>query len=322
MKKSCLSILITLLLGWGVVYAQGTCSGESCLPAEVQQSCIEAKPNGCIDWEEGVIYATGMGVPNPKFPTAAQRRYSAVQAAKTVASRNLLQMVEETHITSNTTVKSGMLENDEINSQISGKISQVEQVDQKSMSDGSVVVTLKMYLRDVMNVLFEKEQASLKLAEKRNQNIQKLQETERKQAVAQATEKTEAAPAAAPVAAKDPYGGNVGVVYTGLILDARGTGTSPAMSPKVLSKAGKEVYGSAAVERDFALKSGVVGYLKDLNKARDNDRVKGNPLLLHAKATGNGVDISVSDEDAALLENVYATQSFLREARVIILIGK
>ena len=31
-------------------------------------------------------------------------------------------------------------------------------------------------------------------------------------------------------------------------------GISPAMSPKVLSKSGKEVYGSAAVERDFASK--------------------------------------------------------------------
>ena len=37
MKKSCLIILVSLLLAWGGVFAQGTCSGESCLPTEVQE---------------------------------------------------------------------------------------------------------------------------------------------------------------------------------------------------------------------------------------------------------------------------------------------
>ena len=71
------------------------------------------------------------------------------------------------------------------------------------------------------------------------------------------------------------------------------------------------------------LKSGVVRLPEGLAiRLKESDRVKGNPLLLHAKATGNGVDLSVSDEDASLLENVYNTQAFLREARVIILLGK
>jgi len=296
------AILITSILIFihGHVWAETDCTGTSCMPEKALSECTSMQANGCIDWSNGVVYATGMGVPNPAFKTQAQRTYSAYEAAKTVAMRNLLQIVEGINISSSKTVKAGMLENDEISTQINGRIRHVLEAGKpKSMSDGSVWVTMKMYLRDIMSILVNNEQFDIQDAV---QPKKPAREGE--------------------VRSEGPkYGGSKDTVYTGLIIDARGTSLSPAISPKIYNADGKEIYGSAAVERDFVLQYGIVGYLKDMDKARQHDRVKGNPLIIKAGSAEKGTDLTISNEDGDLLEQLDATQSFLREARVLIIIG-
>ena len=41
----------------------------------------------------------------------------------------------------------------------------------------------------------------------------------------------------------------------------------PALSPRILDETGIEVYGSAYVSREWAIKNGVVGYSKDITAA-------------------------------------------------------
>jgi hypothetical protein len=174
------------------------------------------------------------------------------------------------------------------------------------MSDGSVWVTMKMYLRDIMSVLVNNEQF-----ETQENTIS----TQRKES---------------PVSVKSTeisgegeikYGGNADEIYSGVVIDASGLNISPAMSPKIYDADGKEIYGSAAVERDFALRHGIVGYAKDVKKATKNDRVKGKPLIIKAKSSDNSVDLTISAKDAELLKALDRTQTFLREARVIIVVG-
>lgn len=295
--------LITSILIFiqGTVWAEQFCSGTSCMPKQALNDCTKMQSNGCIDWTNGVVYATGMGVPNPNFKTQAQRTYSAYEAAKTVAMRNLLQIVEGINISSARTVKAGMLENDVINTQISGRIRHVLEAGRpKNMSDGSIWVTMKMYLRDIMSILVNNEQF----------DIQDAIEPKRPEQVDEEKEKQESS----------EYGGNAGTVYTGLVIDARGLDLSPAMSPKIYNADGKEIYGSAAVERDFVLQHGIAGYVKDMEKARQHDRVKGNPLIIKASNSEKETDLTISNEDGELLEKLDTTQSFLREARVLIII--
>jgi hypothetical protein len=303
--KLILSFFIVCFISTASIYAQQSCVGNDCLPAKVKSDCTVMESNGCIDWDNGIIYATGMGVPNPKFETQAQKTYSAYQAAKTVAMRNLLQMVQGINITSTRTVKAGMLEDDTINTQISGKIRQVQEAGKpQTMNDGSVWVTMKMYMRDIISILVNNQQFTFKSGEM-------FQKPEKKAPIEE-VEKEEG----------PKYGGDANTVYTGVIIDARGTGVVPAMSPKIYGPDGKEIYGSIAVERDFALQHGIVGYVKDLDGAKSNERVKGNPLLIKAGLSGDKTsDLVISEEDAELLTNLDATQSFLREARVIVIIG-
>ncbi|MCP4753201.1 MAG: hypothetical protein GY866_20110 [Proteobacteria bacterium] len=302
-------ILALCFMSSSNLLAQGDCYGPSCMPQKVQNDCTVMQSNGCIDWANGVIYATGMGVPNPKFPTQAQRNYSAIEAAKTVAMRNLLQMVEGINLTSSKTVKDGMLESDVIQTQISGKLRHVLAAGKpKKMNDGSVWMTMKMHLRDIISILVNNEQFALQSSPRPAQT-----KASRKQAPA-------------PEKPKSPddiqYGGKPDVIYSGVIIDARGTGISPAMSPKIYDGTGKEIYGSTAVERDFVLRYGVAGYVKDIKSALKNKRVKGNPLIIKANInSGKSTDLTISNKDAKLLNQLDASQTFLREARVVIVIG-
>lgn len=302
--KLILSLFMVSIFAISSAFAQQQCVGNDCLPPQAKNDCTVMESNGCIDWENGIIYATGMGVPNPKFETQAQKTYSAYQAAKTVAMRNLLQMVEGINITSTRTVKAGMLEDDTINTQISGKIRQVQEAGRpQTMNDGSVWVTMKMFMRDIISILVNNQKFAFKSGDM-------FQRPQQKPTVQDQ-----------PEAKSSEYGGDENTVYSGVIIDARGTGVTPAMSPKIYSPDGKEVYGSIAVERDFALKHGVVGYVKEVEKAKENDRVKGNPLMIKATLKGgSSSDLVLSQEDAELLNKLDATQSFLREARVIVII--
>ncbi len=296
--KQIIAIFIFCFISAGIATGEQNCSGSSCMPEKVKEDCTVMESNGCIDWENGIIYATGMGVPNPNFATQAQKTYSAYQAAKTVAMRNLLQMVEGINISSTRTVKAGMLQDDTINTQISGKIRQVQEAGRpKTRNDGSVWVTMKMYMRDIISILVNNQQFEF-------QKEDMFQKPKKKDGQT-----------------SSQYGGEADTVYTGVIIDARGTGITPAMSPKIFNPDGKEIYGSVAVERDFVLKHGIVGYAKDLKKAENNDRVKGNPLLIKGKLdSGKSSDLVISGDDAELLMKLDATQSFLREARVLIVI--
>lgn len=241
--------------------------------------------SGKIDWSTGVITAVGIGAPPASPANPAQARAMAERAAQVVAYRNLLEAVKGVRVDSQTTVENFMVTSDIIRTQVSGFVQGATIMDKKYMSDGSVEVTVGMKL---MGALAE----------------QLLPKT----------------PPTAPTPSVTPSTG--GQVFTGLIVDARGLGVRPAMAPKVLNEEGKEVYGSAWINRDWAVREGMVGYLKDPAQAQQNPRVTDKPLLVKAiKTTGDArVDVVISNADTAMLQGASQNMSFLEKCRVIILV--
>lgn len=120
--------------------------------------------------------------------------------------------------------------------------------------------------------------------------------------------------------------GNAGTtssaVYTGLIIDARGLSVRPAMAPKVLDDRGDEVYGSKYVTREYAVDIGMVGYEKDINRARLNERVADNPLIVKAiEASGpNKTDVVINSADALKIHNAAANMNFLQHCKVMFIL--
>jgi hypothetical protein len=111
-------------------------------------------------------------------------------------------------------------------------------------------------------------------------------------------------------------------VFTGLIIDARGTGLRPAMAPKILDEQGNEVYGSGYVSRDYAVQIGVVGYEKDINRAKTNERVTDNPLIIKGiKSSGsNRADLVISNSDAQMVLAAAKNLNFMEQCKVMIIL--
>lgn len=242
---------------------------------------------GKVDWTTGVVTAVGIGAPPANAANPAQSRAMAERAAQVVAYRNLLEAIKGVRVDSTTTVENFMVTSDVIKTQVSGFVQGATIMDKKYMSDGSVEVTVGMKLTGALaDALLPK------------------------------------GPLTPPTPPTGLTPGMAGQVYTGLIIDARGLGVRPAMAPKVLNEEGKEVYGSAWINRDWAVREGMVGYLKDPVQAQANQRVTDKPLMVKAlKVQGDArVDLVIANADAAMLFGASQNMSFLEKCRVIILV--
>lgn len=270
---------------------------------------------GNVNWSNQVIQATGIGVPNPNMPATAARA-GALRAAKSDALRNLLETVKGVNLTSETTVRNAMVENDVIVTRVEGIVRNFRQVGQpRYMSTGDVEVTVEMQITgDLLNALLPGQFGGGAYAAGGQPVCPVCGQPW---------------PAGKPVPPGITLQTMPGVlpatgggVYTGLIVDARGVGLRPAMAPKIVDETGNEVYGSKFVSREWAVKIGMVGYDKDVNRARTNDRVTNNPLIVKAmKVSGpNKADVVVSAADAANIHAAASNMKFLDQCKVMFIV--
>jgi hypothetical protein len=247
-----------------------------------------------INWSQRTVTGTGIGAPNPDAPNMAVKRAGAINAAKLVALRDLLATVKGMYLSSEQTAENYMMTSDVVKTQVEGIAKAFKVVGEpKYFEDGSVEVTVEMSLNGELSDVFMKEADF-------DDNYPLVPEAKYK--LSDLT--------------KQPS------VYTGIIIDCKDVQLRPALAPKIYSKSGAEIYGSANVSKDFAVQQGMIGYLKSVDSARENSRVTNNPLIINAigvKGT-NKTDIIISDEDAAKIKELDAKLNFLKECRVIAII--
>ncbi len=247
----------------------------------------QAPAGGMVDWTNMVIREVGIGAPNPNLPLAAQRA-GAIEAAKRVALRNLLERVKGVNVNSDVTIENAMVSSDVIRTSVEGTIRNFKVVGIHYKSDGSVEVEVEVPLTGFYDIFLPSEQSG---------------------SVGQVLPGSGTLP-------------SVNTVYTGLIIDARGLGVRPALAPKILDEEGREVYGSGDIQREYALQYGIVGYEKDLNRARANERVKNNPLIIRAIGVkgANKTDVVISKRDADLIRAAAQNLNFLEQCKVMIVL--
>lgn len=285
--KRILGLVFGLLLISPFLAAQG-----------IDEGCIQNGNSACIDWNQGIVIAEGIGAPSKNATNAALRNASAQRAARLDAARNILEMIKGINLSSETTMQDAMVSNDTIRTRIRGHLHGLQPVGQpRYFSDGTIKIRMEArILRTIPDELIFRQSAN----------------------VAPPTEvfiRPTANNTASPKV-------NTNQVYTGMIIDARDLDLQPAMSPKIFDEEGSEVYGSAYVDRDFVVKHGMAGYAKDMDKAQANDRIKGSPLIIKALgSTGkNRTNVVIKNSDAQALRQIASTQAFLREARVVFLL--
>lgn len=302
--KHWIASTILIVLSAGLLYSQ-------------MQDVVQQVGNaGAVDWTKQLITSTGIGAPNPNVPPAAQRA-GAIEAAKRVALRNLLETVKGMALNSDVTVENAMTTSDVIRTRISGVVKNFTVKDIRYMSDGSVEVDVEMPISGALSDVILPQQFG---------GGQLLVATQPLCPVCgQPWPKGKPVPPGVKLIypqGQQPAPGAVNATYTGLIIDARGLGVRPAMAPRVLNEEGKEIYGSRYVSRDYAVQIGMVGYAKDVLKAKQSDRVKDNPLIIKAiKASGpNRADVVVSNADAQLIHSAASTMNFLDHCRVMFIV--
>jgi hypothetical protein len=252
---------------------------------------------GAINWSAGYIEALGIGAPADKSIGKANARPMALRAAKVDAYRNLLEITRGVRVDSTTTIKDFTVDSDIINTQVDGLVKGAVVVDQQYMSDGTVEVRVRMPLfGNLAQIMIPA-------------SIEKRKDLRPPEAPAQP-----APPAAAPSGPP--------ATYTGMVVDARGIQARPAMSPRILDEDGKEVYGSANVDREFAVQQGMSGYARDLTAAQSNQRVTNSPITVKAlKTSGAGkADLIISNADAQQIKASAENASFMKKCRVMIVL--
>lgn len=251
---------------------------------------FEHTPNvGGIDWTGQKIRATGYGAANPNTPPGAQRA-GALQAAKLVALRNMLEMVKGMNLNSQTTIENAMVSSDVIQTRVRGFVRNFRIVDERYMETGDIEVDVEVPLA-VFNEILYKMPGAL-------------------------------TPGSGYGANPDGNATYSGAAITGLIIVAGGLDAKPALAPRILDEQGNLVYGSGDVSREYAISVGIAGYEKDLERARANERVAGNPLVIKAlKVSGdNKSDLVISDADASRIREAARHMKFLEQCKVMIIL--
>jgi hypothetical protein len=303
-------VVAVLVMGLLILSTRSAFCEDTVSMTEWKQIIEKIGSNGNINWSAGYIEAVGIGAPPERFIGKIQARPMALRAAELVAKRNLLEITKGVRIDSTTLVKDFVVESDVINSQVEGIVKGATVVKQDYMSDGSVEVTVRMPLMGtfseaIMPKVFDKKPA-----------------VPPQVAAPSAPSLPPERPPVGRSYTAEPRKPSSGAGYTGMVVDARGMQTRPAMSPKILDQNGQEVYGSVIVEREFAVQQGMSGYARDLTSAQNNARVTNNPLTVKGiKTQGPGKsDIIISNADAAALRSAADNLAFMKKCRVMIVL--
>ena len=115
----------------------------------------------------------------------------------------------------------------------------------------------------------------------------------------------------------DEYASAAQGIYTGLVIDCRGLGLQPVMSPIVKNVNGTKIYGHKNLDVDRVIREGMVDYILDTANV---DRAGVNPLVVRAIALedfNSTPVVSIVDSNRILIEN--RATKFLQDLKVVFL---
>lgn len=258
----------------------------------------ETGEKSAVDYSKRTISALGIGAIPANAANVGMARANAIRAARLDALRNLVEAVRGVRVSSETTVENSMVTSDVIKTQVEGMVRGARQVGEtKYLSDSSVEVVMEVPMSGIMDILMPT-----------------------------AADATAAAVPEPNIVVTEPppavVSDNPGAPITGIIIDARGLGLRPSMSPRVLTQDGQVIYGPGSYPRDFAIQQGVVGYHKDPEAAKSDPRVVGNPLTVRGVGTSGklSADVVLTVSDAQLASQFPGFMDAIGACRVMFIL--
>jgi hypothetical protein len=272
---------------------------------------VQKFPQGEINWGEGYIIAYGKGVISGKSTTEEQ----AERAAEVEAKARLLEMIQ--NIPLDERMRIG--EDQRITFAMEGFVQEAEIVTE-SKTAGAVNVTVRAPIRGIKGLAM---------------TVYGYYTPEPPK-----PETREPEPLLPQTTIKEPE------KFTGIVIDARGLQTNPAVFPKVSDTKRREIYTVKQVNRQDLEKRGMASFAlvaRDVNISqlfpfatvipvnysqtapvkKGSLRQGDYPYIAHATATSGDLkaDLIISEEDAAKLRAIDLKTNALKECRVVIVIS-
>ena len=290
-----------------------------------------------VDWSEQKIVVQGMGVAPTNARTASQAYMLARRAAMVDGYRQIAESVKGVNVDSESTVENMMVTSDVTKTKVSALIKGARVISEQKTADGGVILTMEVPLFGVSDSLasavFEKP-AQQESFPQPVANVAPSMPTTVDVHVQVGTGATTPSTPSATVpsttpaatvpattgssAAPAPTGKAIGG-YTGLIVDCRGLGLKPAMSPVIKNANGQAIYGYKNLNYDKVVSGGMAGYTTDMGRAprAGSTRAGSNPLVVKAVSLDNGANpvLSVADANRVLIEN--GASGFLDATNVV-----
>ena len=286
----------------------------------LSQDVVDELPKGSINWSTGRVTAKGSGVPPSSAANPAQARLLAERAAISDARRNLLETVGEVRVDAISTVGSLMTKRDVIVTRVGGIIKGSLVTERRYLDDGSVEVVVEMPITGAfLDVMLSEVKAvpsitmPLPPSKPKKKDMPKTEIKIKTPAVSEPVKEAKIEPEPEKIDLSK-------VNYSGLIIDAREVEVKPALMPKVLNEKGEVIYSSANMQKEEAVKTGVVGYAKEVDAAKKHPRVTETPVVV-AALKGSGEkrsDVIISDGNARTITTTEPTLGYLKKGRVMI----
>lgn len=283
-----------------------------------------------MDWSgDSKITVQGTGVAPTYAVNAVQARMLARRAAVVDAYRQLAEMVKGVNVDSETTVENMMVTSDVTKTKVTALIQGARVVSEQAIDGGGYAVTMEMSVFGASNSLatavlptntvptsFPAPDASVPASTPSSVqvNVQVTPGTTTQQTPAATLPSVTVPSHQGSSAAAAPAGQAIGG-YTGLIVDCRGLGLKPVMSPVIKNANGEPIYGYKNLDSATVIANGMASYTTDLSKAT---RAGSNPLVVKAVGldnhNGNPI-LSVADANRVLIEN--GATGFLDRTNVV-----
>jgi len=249
--------------------------------------CKALFSHGSINWTTGKVQATGRALP-PEQEMEQASEY-ILSAAKADASRHLIAILKQIHLTANMPVEKHIASKDRRMAGIEEIASNALIKKQHYISDRSMEVTLETSLLGGFLQLVLPEKIK-QIPEIRTINPEQKPESQK--------------------------------AYTGLVIDARELDFQPVLYPVVVSEQGEEIYSALFISREHAVQRGVCQYVCGSDLTGALKKAGENPILVKGLRKGreNNSTIVIAWPDSEKIEKATEHYRFMRECRVVILL--
>ena len=289
-------------------------------------SVVHAEPKAInfvygVDWTGRVITVTGEGFAPQNTFNYTQARRMALMAARMDGYRKLGEIVNGVHVDGQTTIGKMRKTHRKIQTRISATIKGAQTVSEDFFNDGSSRVIMQLPLfgspHSLAGAIFEKS-STVEPFPIPVQNVSSSRSRLSQPTIVLGTSEPVKKSVSEPIKKSvEEFAKLAKGIYTGLIVDCRGLGLKPVMSPVILNTNGTKIFGHKNIDVDKIVSMGMVDYVKDPNAV---SRAGDNPLIVKPVKLENfnsNPVLSLKDSNRVLVEN-YVTK-FLKELKVVFL---